>query len=326
LSQPADRSVQIGHPKAACYHKKMKFCGIFLCISAGCLLAQNPAALAQPAIPASASSPAVSGDKVVISVGDVKITALQFNQIIDSLPEQYRAAARGAGRRDFGTNLLRVMLLAPEGQNRKLDQTPEYKTQEHFQAANLLAQKTFNQMAEGIKVDDTELHAFYDAHKQDYEQVRARHILIRMAGSPSPGEPGKKELSDAEALAKAQEIRKKLADGADFAQLASTESDDTGSRARGGDLNFFKHGQMIGPFEQAAFSMKVGEISDPVKTQFGYHIIKVEARKSFEDSKADIERRVRSEQAQKMLEELQKKANATLDPDFFGAPPAASPK
>ncbi|MBV9745003.1 MAG: peptidyl-prolyl cis-trans isomerase, partial [Acidobacteriia bacterium] len=151
-----------------------------------------------------------------------------------------------------------------------------------------------------------------------------RHILIRASGSPSPAEPGKKELTDAEALAKAQEIRKKLADGADFAQLASTESDDTGSKTRGGDLNFFRHGQMVPPFEQAAFSMKVGEISEPVKSQFGYHIIKVEARKTFEDSKPEIERRVRQEEGQKILDEMQKKANATLDPEFFGtSAPAA---
>jgi len=174
-------------------------------------------------------------------------------------------------------------------------------------------------------VDDAALRAYYDAHKQDYEQVRARHILIRAAGSPSPVEPGKKELSDAEALAKAQEIKKKLADGADFAQLASSESDDTGSKTKGGDLGFFAHGRMVAPFEQAAFSMKVGEISDPVKSQFGYHIIKVEGRKSFEDSKPQIEQRVKSEQAQKILEEMQKKDNATLDPEFFGTAAPAAP-
>ncbi|MBV8731025.1 MAG: peptidylprolyl isomerase [Acidobacteriia bacterium] len=300
----------------------MKFFGIFVCFSAGCLLAQTPAAPAGalplgPAIPV-APATAVPPDKVVISVGDVKITAEEFNQIIDALPEQYRATARGPGKKDFGQNLLRVFLLAQEGKNRKIDQTPEFKAQEQFQAANLLAQKTFSQIALNIKVDDAQLRAFYDAHKQDYEQVRARHILIRASGSPSPAEPGKKELTDAEALAKAQEIRKKLADGADFAQLASTESDDTGSKTRGGDLNFFRHGQMVPPFEQAAFSMKVGEISEPVKSQFGYHIIKVEARKTFEDSKPEIERRVRQEEGQKILDEMQKKANATLDPEFFG--------
>jgi peptidyl-prolyl cis-trans isomerase C len=297
----------------------MKFLGILICIPAGCLLAQNPPVPRPPAPTLTAPAAPVPDDKVVIAVGDMKITALQFNQIVSSLPEQIRAAAAGPQKRAFGQNLVRVLLLAQEGKTRKLDQTSEYKTQELFQADNLLAQKTFNQIADGIKLDDTEMQAYYDTHKQEYEQVRARHILIRVAGSPSPAEPGKKDLTDAEALAKAQEIRKKLADGADFATLATTESDDSGTKTRGGDLNFFKHGQMVGPFEQAAFSMKVGEISDPVKTQFGYHIIKVEARKTFGDSKPEIERRMRSERAQKVLEDMQKSANVTLDPDFFGS-------
>ncbi len=307
----------------------MKFFGIFLCISAGCLLAQNPAPPSASSIPQigtlTPKVPAVPPDKVVLSVGDVKVTAQQFSDIVNALPEQYRAQALGPGRRSFGENLLKVLLLAEDGKARKLDQAEEYQTQEKFQAANLLAQKTFNDIAEGIKVDEAEMQAFYDAHKQDYEQVRARHILIRMAGSPSPATPGKKELTDAEALAKAQEIRKQLADGADFAQLATAESDDAGSKTRGGELNFFKRGQMVGPFEQAAFSMKVGEISDPIKTQFGYHIIQVEARKSFDDFKPEIERRVRSEQAQKVLDDMQKKSNAMLDPEFFGAPKPPAP-
>jgi parvulin-like peptidyl-prolyl isomerase len=255
---------------------------------------------------------------VVISVGDVKITAAQFNQIIDSLPENIRAAARGPQRKDFGQNLVRVMVLAQEGRNRKLDETPEYKAQMLFQSSNLLAGKAFTQIAESIKVDDAAVRAYYDAHKSDYEQVRARHILIRSAGSPAPADAGKKELTDEEALAKAKEIRKKLADGADFAALASAESDDTGSKVNGGDLNFFKHGQMVGPFEQAAFSMNVGDISEPVKTQFGYHIIKVEAKKGFDDVKSEVERRYRGEEAQKALAEMEKKANPILDPEFFG--------
>jgi peptidyl-prolyl cis-trans isomerase C len=312
----------------------MKFFGILAFVPVGCLLAQNPAPApnrppsltGQSAPLLTPAIPNVPDDKVVITAGDLKLTALEFNQIVDSLPQQYRAAARGPGRREFGQNLMRVLLLAQQGKNLKLDQSPEYKTQAQFQAENLLAQRTFNQMAETIKVDDAQVRAYYEAHIKDYEQVRARHILIRAAGSPAPAQPGQKELTDAEALAKAQEIRKKLVEGADFAQLASTESDDAGSKTRGGDLNFFKHGQMVAPFEQAAFSMKVGEISEPIKTQFGYHIIKVEARKSFEDFKPEIEQKVRGEEAQKMLEEMQKKANATLDPEFFGiasTPPAA---
>ena len=282
------------------------------------LLAQGLQPRPQPPVPPTAPAPVVPPEKVVLVVNDVKLTAKQFNDLVEALPEQLRNTARGPGRRDFAQNLVKVLLLADEGKSRKIDQTPEFKLQEQIQVANLLAGRTFSQLAEGLKVDEADERAFFDGHRQDYEQVRARHILIRAAGSPSAVEPGKKELSDAEALAKAQEIRKKLAAGSDFAALAAQESDDPGSKDKGGDLNFFKHGQMVPAFDQAAFSLKVGEISEPVKTQFGYHIIKVEARKTYEDSKPEVDRRLRGELAQKMLDDLQKKANPTLDPDFFG--------
>ena len=264
--------------------------------------------------------PVVSPDKVVIVVNETKLTAKQFNDLVEALPEQLRDRAR-AGKRDFAENLVKVLVLADEGKSRKIDQTPEFKLQEQIQEANFLAGKTFSKLAEGLKVDESDERAFYDAHKQEYEQVRARHILIRAAGSPSAVEPGKKELSDADALAKAQDVRKKLAAGGDFAALAAQESDDSGSKDKGGDLNFFKHGQMVPAFDQAAFSLKVGEISEPVKTQFGYHIIKVESHKGYEDSKLEIDRRMRGEMAQKMMDDLEKKANPTFDPDFFGPAP-----
>src|ERR1700686_1199734 len=160
------------------------FLSFLLLVTAACLWAQNPA----PPVPkpAALASPAVSADKVVVSVGEVKLTAAQFDQIIESLPEQYRSVARGPGRKDFAENLVRVLLLSEEGKRRKLNETQEYKTQSDFQAANLLAGKTFTQIGENLKVDDAEVRKYYDSHKNDYEQVRARHILIRAAGSPVP--------------------------------------------------------------------------------------------------------------------------------------------
>jgi parvulin-like peptidyl-prolyl isomerase len=296
----------------------MKFFRISLVlVPAACLWPQNPA----PPVPkpAALASPAVPADKVVVSVGEVKLTAAQFDQIIESLPEQYRSVARGQGRKDFAENLVRVLLLAEEGKRRKLNETQEYKTQADFQAANLLAGKTFTQIGENLKVDDAEVRKYYDAHKTDYEQVRARHILIRAAGSPVPLDPGKKELSEPEALAKAQELRKKITEGGDFAAIASEETDDSGSKSAGGELNFFKRGQMVPQFEEAAFALKVGEISEPVKTPFGYHVIKVEAKKAFDDAKPDVERKMRSDMAQKTLEDMEKKTAVALDPEFFGA-------
>jgi peptidyl-prolyl cis-trans isomerase C len=277
---------------------------------AACLLAQNPTP--------PAATPNVAPDTVVLSVGDQKITAAQFDLIIDSLPEQYRVTARGSGRREFGQNLARIMVLAQEGKRRKLDEAPGYKVQADFQVENFLAGRVFADVAAHTKVDDLELQKFYDAHKGEYEQVHARHILIHT----KPLSPGQKEQTEAEALAKAQEVRKKIVDGADFAAVASQESDDAGSKVKGGDLGTFKRGQMVPQFEQAAFTLKIGELSEPVKTQYGYHLIRVESRdaKTFAEVKPELEKRVGPEMTQKAVADLEKQTPVVLDSDFFGPP------
>jgi peptidyl-prolyl cis-trans isomerase C len=307
---------------------------LFVC-PAVCLLAQTPPKPAQPSaappLPKISLStdepktpPSVPPDKVVLTVGDQKITAAQFDQIIASLPVQYQSNARGAGRKQFAEQVVRVLVLAQEGNRRKLDEAPAYKIQTGFQNANTLAGIVYEQLSKDAAVGADDVQKYYEAHKNEFERVKARHILIRMQGSPLPVRPGQKELSEAEALVKAQEIRKKLEGGADFAELARTESDDTTSGGIGGDLGFFGRNQMVPPFEEAAFAMKAGELSQPVKTPFGFHIIKIDARenKSLDEMKPEIEKRVRPDMAGKLLEDLQKKAAAQFDPDFFGAPAA----
>lgn len=113
-----------------------------------------------------------------------------------------------------------------------------------------------------IEVTDEEVRAFFEENADLFaqrEMVRARHILVST-----------KE--------QAEELRRQLLDGADFATLAREHSSDAGSAARGGDLGWFGRGVMVAPFEEAAFSLKVGEISEPVQSSFGYHLIKVEER------------------------------------------------
>ena len=305
-------------------------CTLLLFSPAVWLLAQapppKPAAAPQPTVtmsvdnPASKTMPVVPPDRVVVAVGDTTITSAQFDQIIDALPEQYRAAARGTGRKQFADNLVRIEVLAQEGKRRKLDETSVYRTQSAFEDVNILANLTYAEIGKNIKLEEADLRKYYEAHKAEFEQVRARHILIRMQGSPAALKPGEKDLTEAEALAKAQDLRKRIQAGEDFAQLAQKESDDAGSAAKGGDLGFFRHGQMVPSFEQAAFALQPGEIGEPVKSQFGYHVIKVEAKesKSFEEVRPELERRLRPEQAQKTLDELQKKSQVVLDPDFFG--------
>jgi len=103
------------------------------------------------------------------------------------------------------------------------------------------------------------------------EQVHARHILLAVARDGS---------DDAQVKARADELLAQLRQGADFAKLAAEHSADKGSAARGGDLGFFPRGKMVPPFEQAAFALeKKGDLSAPVKSQFGYHIIELVERK-----------------------------------------------
>jgi len=266
----------------------------------------------------------VPPDKVVLTIGSEKVTAGEFEQLVDALPEQYRAAARGPNKRQFAEQIVRVRIMSDEARKRKLDQNPAVQRQIELQKDNLLANTLFQDMTANAHVDDATARQYFEQHKSEYEAVHARHILIRAKGSPLPAQPGKKELTEEEALAKAQEIHKKLVAGEDFASLAKTESDDARSAASGGDLGSFKRDQMVPAFAQAAFGLAVGQLSEPVKTQFGYHLIKVEQHdvKSFEDVKPELEKRMRPELARSAVENLQKQTPVVMDEAFFG-PPAA---
>jgi len=285
-----------------------------------------PPSPSQPALTPGAEKadalPSVPPDKVIISVGDTKITFAEFNQIIDSLPAQYQASARGAGRKQTADQLVRILVLSEEGKRRKLDQTPAFQTQSMFQKANLLASRTMETINQEAAIGDEEIHKYYEAHKSDYDQVRGSHILIRMQGSPVPVRPGEKDLTDEEALAKAQEIRKRLVAGESFATIAIKESDDTQSGTKGGSLGVFRRKQMVPAFDEVAFKLAPGELSEPVKTQFGYHLIKIEGKEdwSFDEAKPEIERRLKPEAAMKAMQDLEKNGKVVLDPEFFSVP------
>ena len=267
--------------------------------------------------------PDVPPERVIITVGDVKITAAQFDQLIETLQPQYRTMARSTGRKQLADNLVQMIVLGEEAQRRKLNESKDYETRAMFQHFNLMAGMMVDQLGKDVKVSDEDLTKYYTDHKSEYESVHARHILIRFQGSQVPVRPGMKDLSDAEAQSKATEIRQKIKDGQDFGELAKTESDDVTTGAKGGDLPPFKHGQMVPNFESAAFALKPGELSQLVKTQFGYHIIEVISHdsKNFEDVRGELESKVKPEQTQKAvakeIQDLQKATPAVLDPEFF---------
>lgn len=288
--------------------------------------AETPKPLPMPSLTPKLQAPMptpsmVAPDAVVLSVGDDKITKSQFDMILATLPPQQQAQVQTPkGRRDIAEKLAEILTLAQAARAQKLDQTPKVQTQIVLSTDQLLANAMYRDLAENTKPDDATLHAYYDAHKTDWEEVKARHILIRFQGSKMPLAEGQKELTQEEALAKATELRAKIVAGADFAEVAKANSDDKGSGANGGDLGAFSKGQMVPEFDKEAFLLPVGQVSQPVKSQFGYHIIKVESHstKSFDDVKPTIMKRIPGDLAQKALTDLKAKKPAVYNDAYFG--------
>ncbi|HLG96035.1 MAG TPA: peptidylprolyl isomerase [Bryobacteraceae bacterium] len=285
--------------------------------------AQQPAT---PPVPRPAPSlqppPAqVAPDAVVLTIGDQKITRAQFEELLAALAENGRPIPNAAAKRQVAQQFGQMLALSQEARKRKLDETPAAKQMIPIQVDSYLVNALQRQVADQVHPDDAALHAYYDAHKSEYEQVKASHILIRYKGSPVPARANQKDLTEAEAEAKAQDIEKQLSNGGDFAAIAKAESDDTGTAPNGGALPPFSRGQMVPEFEQAVFNQEVGKISAPVKTKYGYHVIKVESRtsKTFEEAKADVEKQIRPQLVRDAIDRLEKQTPVTLDDNYFGS-------
>jgi peptidyl-prolyl cis-trans isomerase C len=289
------------------------------------LWAQPPAATIPPPKPSLAppapAAPPLAPDAVIITVGDEKVTKDQFERIMASVPEQQRAQfATPAGKKRLAEQLVELKTMAQEARARKLEDDPLVKAEIALKIDQTLAQRLFQTYLETSKPSDAELHAYYDAHKNEYEQVKAKHILLRFKGSAVPLKPDQKDRTEAEALALANDLHAKILAGASFDDLAKANSDDSGNAQTGGSLGTFERGKMVPPFDKAAFAAEPGKVTEPVKSQFGYHLILVEEHKTkpFEEVRKQIEAKIGPELAQKRVAELKTKATVVLDPAYFG--------
>lgn len=133
-----------------------------------------------------------------------------------------------------------------------------------------------------LQKDAAAAKAYFDSHQGEFsqaEEVHARHILVKFEG-------GKAE-SESKALEKARAIKAQLDKGEDFGKIASAQSDDPGSKAKGGDLGFFGRGRMVPEFEEAAFTGALKKVSEPVRTDYGYHLIEALERKAAKPGQFD---------------------------------------
>jgi len=293
--------------------------------------ASKPAATkpAQPAAAPASTPVSTTADPVVFTAGTRKMTKSEFDNIMKNLPENVRGQLGGdtpEARRRLAEQLGEIITYAEEARRLHLNDKPAVKIQMYLQQESAMAQLLFQHMAETLKPSDADAQAYYAAHKNDYENAKARHILIRFQGSRVPLKPGQKDLTEAESLAKTQSLRDRIEKGEDFAVVAKAESDDTGSGAKGGDLGSFNRGTMVPVFDQAAFSLPVGEISQPVKSPFGFHIIQVQERgaQPLAEVRPEIEKKLTAEKAQKAMDSVKNSHKPELDETYFGKP--APPK
>lgn len=198
-------------------------------------------------------------------VGNVEITQADFERELKGLPDFAQKMFEGSsGKEKFLDELIKKEMLYQEAVKRGLEKDTGYlKKVDDFKKITLIGLLLEKEIEAKAKVSEQEVKEYYEKHKEEFtpvSQIRVSHILVKT----------EKEARD---------ILQKLKKGGDFSAIAKKSSIDTATAKNGGDLGFISKGQMVQEFEAAAVKLKVGEISEPVQTKFGYHIIKVTDKK-----------------------------------------------
>ena len=273
----------------------------------------NPAkpAASAPAAPApSAQAPAKpAGDPVVGKVNGIDIRLSEVDAAIAELPAQYRDLPRDTLFTSVLQQIVDRHLISAAAAKGGFDKDPEVQKR-IAEARDRVLQQAFLNKAVDADVTDAKVKATYDdmlKKMPPQEEVRARHILVKTEDE-------------------AKAIAKEIAGGADFAKLADEKSADGGAK-NGGDLGYFTREQMVSEFSDAAFKLKKGEVSAPVKSAFGWHVIKLEDRRTVQPPPLDqVREDIRNQLAQgaiaRTIDDLRKDAKIeTFNPD--GTPAAA---
>jgi peptidyl-prolyl cis-trans isomerase C len=233
---------------------------------------------------------------IVAKVGQKVITKAEFEQLL-----QKKGGERPKDKQAeiaLLNNLAQTIALGEAARKKGLDKRKDIQAVLELTVDSVLANELIREeVISKINVTDSQAREYYEKNLAQFktpEEVRARHILIKV--DPSASVEDKKKAKE-----RADGLLRKIRTGEDFSRLATEFSDDPGSKARGGDLGFFGKGKMVKPFDEAAFKLKPGEVSEVVETPFGYHLIKVEEKK---EEKVPPFESIRDKVKEKATEEL----------------------
>ncbi len=202
-------------------------------------------------------------NKVLAVISGTEITEKDLNSIIMRYPEEQRAMFNSEmGKKQLLEQMISFELMNKLGKEMKLDETEEYKASLAQVEKDLLTQMTINKVLSDVTITDEDAKKYYEENKAQFEQpatVSAKHILV-----------------DNEELC--NEIKNRIENEGLSFEDAAKEYSTCPSNAQGGSLGVFGRGMMVPEFEEAAFALDLEKVSEPVKTQFGYHLIKLEAK------------------------------------------------
>jgi peptidyl-prolyl cis-trans isomerase C len=285
-----------------------------------------PAALAQDATPPAASPPAaapsistVPPETVVATVNGRPITEADLQLATHDYAEDLARVPAGARRGIVLDVLIDMQVMAEAAEKDGITGTEDFKRRIAFMTMQA-ERNAFVEAKIASSITDAEVKARYDAEIAKFtppDEIRASHVLV--------------ETED-----EAKAIIKELEGGGDFAKIAKEKSKDPGSAAQGGDLGYFSKGQMVPPFEEAAFALEVGQFTKtPVKSDFGWHVIRLDDKRkqqppAFDQVKEQIKSGMLREKFGEVLAGLKKDAkidvlDQTLKPDATSVPPVPLP-
>ncbi|GLK79482.1 peptidylprolyl isomerase [Methylopila turkensis] len=290
------------------------------------LAAVAPAAAQTPPAPAATAAEAPTPDPktVLATVDGAEITAGEVELAKEDL-QQSLASMTEPQRRDYALNyLIDLKIAARAAEKDKLGDTSEFKQRIAYLHDRALMEELLQKTSKAAVTDEA-MRKLYDETAKNLkpeQEVRASHILVKTEDE-------------------AKKVEERLAKGEDFAKIATEVSTDPGSAKQGGDLGFFAKGQMVPAFDEAVFKLEPNKVSDPVKTQFGFHVIKVTEKRErpippFEQVKPQIEQYVVRTAQQDLILKLRGEAKVERtkagepqgQPAIPGAdaPPADAPK
>ncbi|MDR2528634.1 MAG: peptidylprolyl isomerase [Synergistaceae bacterium] len=249
-------------------------------------------------------------EKLLVKVGGEEIREKDIDQILKMMGPQSAMYDNEQGRKAILDELVGVQLFALSGKQKGLDKTPDYELAVRSFSLQTLARFTIENVLKDVSATEEEAKKFYGENPSEFtkpDQIRARHILL---------------TDDVTSADKIKLIQEELKKGVSFDVLAVTHSKDPSAAQGGGDLGSFGRGQMVSAFEEVAFALKEpGDVSDPVLTEFGWHIIKLEDKipslvAPYDEVKAQIIQYLTNEKETRLYQEALESLKKTYKVEY----------